>query len=81
MFKFALKNIVTGEYVTKYITDDGTGTHYVVLGYGDDEIHLASDTVLFNMILQGTAVGSYYLEIDQIMTDYKNLRIIPIPFP
>lgn len=81
MFKYALKNIRTGKYVTKYITDDGSGTLYEVLAYDHSEVHLESDTVLFEMILNNEATGSYYLEVDLITPDYKDLRIIPIPFP
>lgn len=81
MFKYALKNIRTGKYVTKYITDDGAGALYQVLTYDDKEVHLEDDTVLLNMILKNESTSSYYLETDQITPDYKDLRIIPIPFP
>lgn len=81
MFKYALKNIATGEYVTKYTTDDGAGTIYHVLGYNDNNVYLESERTLLEGIVDGTAVGSYHLEIDLIMIHYQDLRIIPIPFP
>lgn len=81
MFKFALKNIVTGKYVTKYTTEDGAGAIYVVLGYDDNEVYLESSREFMELITKGEDVGSYYREIDDIIKDYKDLRIIPIPFP